>query len=207
MQREGVGVVVCRGHPIAVVGAFLIGCTVLLMVVGCAGVRSEASKQEEQGNTEATKEQERSSEATASEEARCEGTRTYKDKFLGPITTNDIPGCPKGGLLSGTDKQDRLDGEDGDDEIRGLGAIDSIEGGDGNDVIYGGPGSDFLSDGDGEDVLHGGAGNDGVLASGLREDGHPDKLYCGPGKDVYDAGKLDYVDSSCEKKKVLVRGL
>jgi len=63
-------------------------------------------------------------------------------------TTNDIPGCPnKGGLLLGTDKTDKirayggsylgdkLAGEDGDDEIRGLGAVDWILGGLGSDVI------------------------------------------------------------------------
>jgi uncharacterized protein YceK len=62
--------VIRQSHLIAVVGIFLMGCAVLLMVVGCAGVRSKASKQEEQGNTEATKEQARSPEATATEEAR-----------------------------------------------------------------------------------------------------------------------------------------
>ena len=85
------------------VRAFLIGCAVLLGV-GCAGPRSEAP--EEQGPTETTKEQARSPEATASEEARCEGTRTTvrqgfhrrREEFL----TNDLPDCPKGGLLSGT---------------------------------------------------------------------------------------------------------
>ena len=77
------------------VGVFLIGCAVLLMVVGCAGVRSEApQEEEEQGHTK----------ATASEEARCEGTRTFKRRW-GLITTNDVPGCPNGGLLSGTDKR------------------------------------------------------------------------------------------------------
>ena len=29
-------------------------------------------------------------------------------------------------------------------------------------------------------------------------DHQPDKLYCGKGKDAYDADKYDYVDSSCE---------
>ena len=42
-----------RGHLIAVMGDFLMGCAVLLLV-GCAGVRSEAPE-EEQGHTEATK--------------------------------------------------------------------------------------------------------------------------------------------------------
>ena len=57
-----------QSHFIAVVGTYLFGCAVLLMLVGCAGVRSEALQKEEQGRTE----------ATASEEARCEGTRTIK---------------------------------------------------------------------------------------------------------------------------------
>ena len=52
---------------IAVVGTYLFGCAVLLMMVGCAGVRSESAK--EQGNTETDKkEQTRSPEATAVEE-------------------------------------------------------------------------------------------------------------------------------------------
>ena len=125
--NEGEGVVVRQGRSIAVVGTFLIGCAVLLLVVGCAGTRSEAP-QEEQGS---------SPKATDSEEvARCEGTRSYRlyqvvhrpgywngplrtgseedmkkaDKKAGQetmdfgvYTTNDLPGCPKGGLLLGTD--------------------------------------------------------------------------------------------------------
>jgi hypothetical protein len=56
--------------------------------------------------------------------------------------TNDVPGCPTGGLLSGTDGRDNLDGKKGEHEIRGLGGVDVIFGGDGSDVIYGGPGDD-----------------------------------------------------------------
>jgi hypothetical protein len=52
--------------------AFLIGGAVLL-VVGCAGVRSD--------RTEGTEVQARSPEATTSEEARCKGTRTFKEKL------------------------------------------------------------------------------------------------------------------------------
>ena len=114
-----------RGHLIAVMGDFLMGCAVLLLV-GCAGVRSEAPE-EEQGHTEATKQQQghlettegqaRSAEAT-SEENRCEGTRTFTLReyhafqgwiWRGTYTTNDVPGCPKGGLITGTDKRDELD--------------------------------------------------------------------------------------------------
>ena len=252
MQREGECSVVRQAHRIAVVGTFLIGCALLLLVVGCAGVRSEATK-EEQG---------RSPEATASEEqARCEGTRTYhlynvsytgggegplrtgseedmkkaekkarhnykwgvKTQDFGVYTTNDLPGCPKkGGLLKGTAKADKLGGKDGDDEVRGLGDQDVLysgpgddemlggEGKDvlwgeaGSDVLYGGPGADSLYGGSqhsgccGKDVLYGGDGNDFLGA----RDEQRDKFYCGEGKDIYLADKIDYVDSSCEKKEV-----
>jgi Ca2+-binding RTX toxin-like protein len=144
--------VIRQTHLIPVVGAFLIGCAVLL-AVGCAGARSQAPQKEKQGHTE----------ATAFEEARCEGTRTFKDKWSGwHMTTNDIPGCPKGGLLSGTDGRDYLGGKDGDDEIHGLGDKDYLLGGMGSDVIYGGPGDDpWLYGARGDDVIYGGAGNDG----------------------------------------------
>src|SRR5215204_2118957 len=177
MQREGESAVVRQGHLIAVVVAFLIGCAVLLLVVGCAGARS-GGPQEDEGDTEASKkEQARSPEATASEEARCGGTRSIHLQGR-TYTTNDIPDCPKGGLLLGTEDThktdsyggsylgDKLDGEDGDDEIRGLGAVDWIFGGLGSDVIYGGDGNDLLEGGSywqtkdesSKDVLHGGPG-------------------------------------------------
>jgi Ca2+-binding RTX toxin-like protein len=237
---------ILKGHLIVVVGAFLMGGAVLL-VVGCAGVRSVAPE-EGQGHTQATKqEQERSPEATASEEARCGGTGTV-DLQGHTYTTNDVSGCPPGGLLSGTDRRDNLHGKNGDDEIHSLGADDwFIYGGAGNDVIHGGPGSDLLlgnngddvlyggdggeenmEGGKGEDVLYGGDGSD-VLGGAVANEGEDvfyggegddgldgmdrpgprglslidtqrDELYCGPGNDHYHAGKLDYVDSSCEKK-------
>src|SRR5215204_5679626 len=229
MPREGEGAVVRRGHLIALVRAFLIGCAFLL-AVGCAGVGSEAPQ----------KEQTHSPQATASEEARCQGTRTVvrhgfhrrHEDFL----TNDLPGCPKGGLLSGTEGSDNLAGLDGDDEIRGLGERDFLLGGAGNDVIYGGPGNDLWLDGnDGDDVIYGGDGDDEGLdnpgddvfyggdgSDGFEEilganvfyggdgndfvwvgpkDGQIDKFYCGKGKDEY-AGRVEHVDymDSCEKK-------
>jgi len=179
-----------------VVVSFLIGC-VVIVVVGCSGPPSETSK----------KEQGSSPQATASEEARCQGTSTTKDPrplSEGPtkrFTTNDMPGCPKGGLLLGTDKHDYLNGNDGDDVIRGLGGGDDLYGGDGKDVLYGGPGEDriavFGPRGKGEDVIYGGDGND-LLWS---KDGQRDKLYGGKGKDMCTFDKLDYVDSSCEQKR------
>jgi Ca2+-binding RTX toxin-like protein len=214
--------VVRQGHLIAVVRIFLIGCAFLLPVVGCAGTTSsETSDKKEQGS---------SPEATASEEeARCEGTRKFKwNGYGGLYTTNDLPGCPKGGLLLGTDGPDTMNSRDGADKIRGLGAKDELIGGDGNDVIYGGPGNDFLegdvvheknadvlyggdgddsiSGGEGADVIYGGDGNDSIEEGGAGKDVYPDEFYCGKGKDtIYSTvgnipGKNDYVSSSCEKK-------
>jgi hypothetical protein len=187
--------VIRKGHCLVVVRTFLIGCAILV-VAGCAGVRSEAP--EEQVHTE----------ATASEEARCGGTRTIHLQER-TFTTNDVPGCPKGGLLSGTDSRDLLDGKMGDDEIRGLGAKDELIGGSGSDVIYGGPGDDslvagtywsnpdqksskdvlhgglggdLLIGGEGDDVLYGGDGDDKRLAGGAGED----VIYGGDGNDLID---------------------
>jgi len=200
------------------------GCAVLLLVVGCAGVRSGAP-QGEQEHTEATKEQAHSPEATASEEARCEGTLTFKDNgavagwiYRGTYTTNDVPGCSTDGLITGTDNRDELAGEEGKDKVRALGDRDELLGGSGSDVLYGGPGADFLYGEEGDDVLYGGDGDDDkrVLAGGKGEDviyggdgndliytsddRQRDKLYCGEGRDWYFADKIDYVSSSCEKK-------
>ena len=134
--------------------------------------------------------------------AKKEDLGEVKVKVWGDSTTNDLPGCPKGGLLLGTDKKDELSGEKGDDEIRGLGGSDGLSGGPGRDILYGGEGEDFLDhgdyrdEGDSEDVFYGGDGNDQLNAEG----GPRAKLYCGEGRDDYAVDKDDYVDSSCEKK-------
>ena len=171
------------------VRAFLIGCAILL-VVGCAGVGSEAPQKEQVSSPQAK---------DSEEEARCEGRRTFKRPW-GHFTTNDLSRCPKGGPLLGTDGPDRLSGKHGDDEVRGLGAKDELRGGTGNDVTYGGPGGDLLLGAGGEDVLYGGPGDDRIVTSGGWNDDRPDKLYCGEGMDKYSASKDDYVSSSCEKK-------
>jgi hypothetical protein len=227
--------VIRRASFVAVVRAFLIGCAVPLVLVGCAGVRSEApNEQEKRGRAKATnEEQARSPEATASEEARCERTRIV---HLDPgvvvgddaALTNDVPGCPDGGPLSGTDEADNLTGGDGDDEMRGLGGADGLWGGFGRDVMHGGAGDDLLvgrdtfnEDGhdDGDDVLDGGDGTDELFGDsgkdvlrgrdgndfldGTSDGGDRDELYCGEGRrDQYAADKNDHVSGSCEVKAV-----
>ena len=195
MQREGGCVVVRQGRLIAVVGTFLIGC-VILLGVGCAGTSSEASKKEEQGSSPQATDSEEEARCegtrtyhiyqvihkpgywdgplrTGSEEDMKKADKKPRQMTMdfGVYTTNDLPGCPKGGLFLGTDKPDMLDGKHGDDEVRGLGGSDHyLDGGDGNDIIYGGDGDDDphpqgqyavgLAGGDGSDTLYGGDGDD-----------------------------------------------
>jgi hypothetical protein len=238
-----------------VVVSFLIGC-VVIVVVGCSGTPSETSKKEQGSTAEATSEEQARCEGTRTlhhyvvvysngqngpERSGSEEDMKKADKKAGQktevvdvYTTNDLPGCPKGGLLLGTDRADvdpypdhpGLEGQAGDDEIRGLGANDYLSGGDGKDLLYGGPGEDRIDGGKGEDVIYGGDGNDvskevpgnrpgpgldggpgeDMIYGGdgndslAAKDGQRDKLYCGAGKDRYYADKNDYVSSSCEKK-------
>jgi Ca2+-binding RTX toxin-like protein len=181
--------VVRQGRSIALVVAFLIGCAVLL-VAGASGVQAQASK---------------------NEEARCEGTRKVNVNLPARFTSNDLPGCPQGGLLLGTNKPDLIAGEKGDDEVRGLGGSDDVMGGLGNDVLYGGADNDSLiGDGtgeDGNDVIYGGPGDDGnlngdrgndVIYGGPGDDGSrgmegEDVIYGGPGADRLDGGPSDAV--------------
>jgi Ca2+-binding RTX toxin-like protein len=86
--------------------------------------------------------------------------------------------------------------------------MDFLEGGAGDDVIYGGDGSDTIFAVEGEDVLYGGEGNDyldGRDEGGLK-DKQRDEIFCGAGRDKAVAGKLDYVDSSCENEELVDTG-
>ena len=86
-------------------------------------------------------------------------------------------------FITGTDRQDSLEGGDGndwigaegnDDTVRGGAGDDSLHGGGGNDAVYGDAGDDTLAGGTGDDTLFGG---DGV-----------DSLYGQDGNDTLDGG-------------------
>lgn len=166
------------------------------------------------------------SHGAAAEEGRCDETRTIVRQGGAGYATNDVPGCPNGGLLAGNDRADYLYGGEGEDEVRGLGSPDSqadeLWGGNDSDVLYGGADMDFLygqqdddvlyggdggdillDGGKGEDVIHGGDGNDYLVESA---DGLRDKLYCGKGRDHYSAETIDYVDSTCEEGALVDTG-
>jgi Ca2+-binding RTX toxin-like protein len=110
--------------------------------------------------------------------------------------------------LYGGPRYDRLRGGVGKDVLHGAGGDDFLEGGAGDDVIYGGDGSDTIFAVEGEDVLYGGEGNDyldGRDEGGLK-DKQRDEIFCGAGRDKAIAGKLDYVDSSCENEELVDTG-
>ncbi|HET7271111.1 MAG TPA: calcium-binding protein [Rubrobacter sp.] len=181
-------------HLIAVVGVFLMGCAVLLLVVGASGVQAETS-QKKQGHNEATKEGQARSSGEESVKHRCGGTRTIVRDGEGYLT-NDVPGCPKGGPLSDTGSICRctLDGMKGDDEIHGRRYKygDELYGGSGSDVIYGGPGADFLYGyGTGNNYTDPGRESDRDVFYGGDDD---DYLYGGEGADVLNGGDgNDYI--------------
>ena len=110
--------------------------------------------------------------------------------------------------LYGGPRYDRLRGGVGKDVLHGAGGMDFLEGGAGDDVIYGGDGSDTIFAVEGEDVIYGGDGNDyldGRDEGGLK-DKQRDEIFCGAGRDKAVAGKLDYVDSSCENEELVDTG-
>ncbi len=67
-------------------------------------------------------------------------------------------------------------------------------------MLLGGATGDYLFDGPGADTIHGGLGDDYVV---LAEDGTPDTVTCGPGKDqVWGATGGNTVAADCEEVHV-----
>jgi Ca2+-binding RTX toxin-like protein len=84
-----------------------------------------------------------------------------------------------------------------------------VSGDDGRDIAWGGRGRDTLEGGGGGDLLHAGRGPDVLEGSNGRDilravedDGQPDVLDCGPGRDraVLRAGD---VAVDCERVRIL----
>ncbi len=88
----------------------------------------------------------------------------------------DIKGSYSGNdTLKGNNGNNEIQGMGGDDTLIGRAGQDSLSGGDGNDTLNGGNGNDVLSDGAGDDTVNGGAGND--------------VFYNWGGSDTFDGGK------------------
>jgi len=84
---------------------------------------------------------------------------------------------------TGTDKDDRLTGDAGNDRFYGSKGDDRLRGNDGNDLLYGGSGDDRMKAGDGNDMLIGGLGQDR-----LDGDEGNDRVYGGGGMDTMTGG-------------------
>lgn len=91
---------------------------------------------------------------------------------------SSIKGTDRNDKLKGDNKADTIQGLTGDDKLEGFGGNDTLKGGNGDDKLFGGSGDDKLVGGDGQDHLYGESGND--LLEG------------GDGKDYY------YLESSTD---------
>lgn len=114
------------------------------------------------------------------------------ENVIGSDGNDRLRGDEGNNVLAGNDGNDRLDGRDGDDHLiggagndrlHGGNGADDLDGGDGNDRLIGGAGDDDLDGGVGNDRLSGGTGNDD-LSGGLGND----NLHGGSGQDVLDGG-------------------
>jgi Ca2+-binding RTX toxin-like protein len=85
-------------------------------------------------------------------------------------------------------------GGPGSDTLRTGSAADRVQGDDGNDDLAGGTGADVLDGGLGFDVVRGDEGDDDIRVA----DGLLDRVECGAGRDRVDADTLDDVAIDCE---------
>lgn len=90
---------------------------------------------------------------------------------IGGTERNDrINGDNGRDLIIGFDGNDRLDGKNGDDDLFGGDGNDRLIGGNGNDGLNGGDGNDRLDGGNGKDELSGGDGNDKLVGGNGNDD-------------------------------------
>lgn len=110
-------------------------------------------------------------------------TPVNDDKKHANFIHNEITGTNKDNNLEGGRKNDHIVGLGGDDIIKGRQGNDLLDGGAGDDDLYGGQGNDTLRGGSGDDYLSGGRGNN-VLLGGLGNDTLATRL----GNDILDGG-------------------
>jgi Ca2+-binding RTX toxin-like protein len=103
-----------------------------------------------------------------------------------PIDIENVRVASSAGLsVTGNDKDNLIDGGDGNDVLSAGFGKDNIDGDDGNDTLFGGEGNDDISGFTGDDTIDGGGGDDTIGAQeGI------DLMFGGAGNDVfqYDLG-------------------
>ena len=94
-----------------------------------------------------------------------------------------LVGSDHNDILAGDGGDNKLEGGDGNDDLFGgpTGGDDEMLGGNGDDRIYGGRGNDTLTGGEGHDLLKGGPGNDVLIVDG----DDMDVVNGGPGDDTF----------------------
>ncbi|MEZ5926356.1 MAG: calcium-binding protein [Hyphomicrobiaceae bacterium] len=91
-------------------------------------------------------------------------TADYSFAVSGVIVDLLDPSLNTGEALGDTYQSiERIDGSDHDDELYGDDGNNTIDGADGDDVIYGRGGNDVLTNGQGNDFIDGGAGDDLII--------------------------------------------
>jgi Ca2+-binding RTX toxin-like protein len=137
--------------------------------------------------------------------------------LLEPYTLSDADRVT---LTDGTDADETLSGDDGNDRIRGLDGDDTLFGGDGNDELRGEDGDDVMQGDAGNDTLHGQDGSD-AMRGGDADDalfGHndddalfgergDDALEGSAGNDMLDGGAGDDTLSGGLDNDTLVGGV
>ncbi|PIR39166.1 MAG: hypothetical protein COV35_01210 [Alphaproteobacteria bacterium CG11_big_fil_rev_8_21_14_0_20_39_49] len=108
---------------------------------------------------------------------------TLSGGFAGGDTLNGIEN------LTGSDYDDDLLGDYGNNELRGGNGNDYLLGHGGNDIVIGGEGSDIVRGSSGDDILEGGNGNDGLYGDAgndIIKSGHgSDTVWGGSGNDIF----------------------
>jgi len=107
--------------------------------------------------------------------------------------------------LRGTPKADTIHAYAGNDVVWALSGRDEIHGGHNADTLYGNRHGDEIIGGNGTDRLYGGYGADRLVGRDLNSSGigQRDVLDCGPGHDTFVADFDDRVLDNCEEGVVV----
>ena len=106
--------------------------------------------------------------------------------------------------LRGTDQADTIHAYGGEDVVWAFKGRDEVHGGYGADTLYGNRYADTIFGGYGTDRLYGGYGDDHLISRDLNNSGigMRDVLDCGPGYDTFAADYEDRVLGNCEEGSV-----
>ena len=105
----------------------------------------------------------------------------YLSSFISHYSNyaNEITTMVNGNFVIGTDENDTLNGSNTQDVVWAEGGDDIVNAGAGNDIVYGGSGNDTINAGSGDDVVYGNEGDDIIIG-----DAGNDIIYGGDGDDI-----------------------